>query len=387
MSGRCFVGFGLGPIQGGLFLLEAFRSGNFGRYVVAEVDAALVAAVRKAGGRIRINIAHADRIEVAVISGVEMLNPDDASDRERLAGAVAHADDMATALPSVDFYTRGGGASVVSVLTTAFAKREAGKPGVVYTAENNNRAAEILADALGDRLPPDVQPLNTVIGKMSGVVTDVATIRELNLAPMTDGAGRAVLVEAFNHILISRITVPGFRRGIAVFEEKEDLLPFEEAKLYGHNAAHALLGYLAHERGLATMADAARYPDLIACTRGAFLEECGAGLLHRHADGDAFFTRARFASYVDDLMTRMTNPFLRDAVARVIRDPRRKLGWNDRFIGAMRLALAAGVQPVRLALGARMAMKTAGISDVRNLWPEEVLEHGEADGVAALLGG
>ena len=32
---KTFVGFGFGPIQSGLFLLEAFRSGNFDRYVVA----------------------------------------------------------------------------------------------------------------------------------------------------------------------------------------------------------------------------------------------------------------------------------------------------------------------------------------------------------------
>jgi hypothetical protein len=37
-----FVGFGLGPIQTGLFLYEAFRSGNFQTYTVAEVDDSLV---------------------------------------------------------------------------------------------------------------------------------------------------------------------------------------------------------------------------------------------------------------------------------------------------------------------------------------------------------
>jgi len=49
------------------------------------------------------------------------------------------------------------------------------------------------------------------------------------------------LVEAFNRILISKtsfgdtLATRGFHRGIEVFEEKPDLLPFEEAKLYGHN--------------------------------------------------------------------------------------------------------------------------------------------------------
>jgi len=47
---RTFVGFGFGPIQAGLFCLEAQQSGAFDRLVVAEVAPALVAALRRAGG-------------------------------------------------------------------------------------------------------------------------------------------------------------------------------------------------------------------------------------------------------------------------------------------------------------------------------------------------
>jgi len=53
----------------------------------------------------------------------------------------------------------------------------------------------------------------------------------------------------------------------------------------------------------------------------------------------------------------MTNPFLQDQVDRVIRDPRRKLGWDDRLIGTMRLALQYGVQPWRYSLGAAAAVE------------------------------
>jgi len=74
-----------------------------------------------------------------------------------------------------------------------------------------------------------------------GVVTEAAEIKAEGLASLTDGLARALLVEEFNRILISRIILPGFTSGIRVFEEKDDLLPFEEAKLYGHNAVHAML--------------------------------------------------------------------------------------------------------------------------------------------------
>ena len=53
---RTFVGFGFGPIQAGLFILEAVRSENFGRIVVGEVLPELVQAIRENGGRFAINV-------------------------------------------------------------------------------------------------------------------------------------------------------------------------------------------------------------------------------------------------------------------------------------------------------------------------------------------
>ena len=53
----------------------------------------------------------------------------------------------------------------------------------------------------------------------------------------------------------------------------------------------------------------------------------------------------------------MTNPYLQDRVDRVIRDPQRKLGWDDRLIGTMRLALKYGIEPRRYALGAAAAVE------------------------------
>ncbi len=374
---RRFVGFGFGPIQSGLFIYEALRSGNFERFVIAEVDAALVRAVREAGGMCRINIAHPTGITSETIGPIQMLNPTVAGDRRQLIEAIANADELATALPSVDFFTRGGEASVASLLSAGLGA--AGKPRIVYTAENHNHAAEILEAAVGSRA--GVQFLNTVIGKMSGVITEAAEQRRLGLAPLAPGLDRAVLVEEFNRILITRVTLPGFRRGIGVFEEKPDLLPFEEAKLYGHNAIHALLGFWAHERGYRYMSEAGPDRALMRLAREAFLSECGAGLIHRHAGVDPLFTMEGFRAYADDLLARMVNPFLCDPVARVIRDPQRKLGWDDRLVGAMRLACAAGVRPERLASGARLAMRDG----LRDTWPADVRNSETADMILTLI--
>src|ERR1035437_8405692 len=104
---KTFVGFGFGAIQGGLFLYEAFRSGKFGRLVVAEVVPEVVTGVRRAQGRFRINIATRTGIVVQEVTGVEILNPTVPADARALADALAEASEIATALPSVEFYQRG----------------------------------------------------------------------------------------------------------------------------------------------------------------------------------------------------------------------------------------------------------------------------------------
>jgi mannitol-1-phosphate 5-dehydrogenase len=346
---RTFVGFGFGAIQSGLFLYEAYQSGNFDRLVVAEVMPDVVEAVRKNGGY-TVNVASSSGIETHRFQGLEIYNPSVSNDWKKLVEALAEADEIATALPSVDFYNRGE-ASVAKLLRAGFAGKP--NPAVVYTGENHNHAAEILGKLVG--AGPTVQYLNTVIGKMSGVVTDPQQIADDRLKPMVPGSARAFLVEEFNRILITQITLPGFKRGIEVFEEKPDLMPFEEAKLYGHNATHALLGYLANERRCIFMSDAPE--ELSSLAHDAFLEESGTALVRKYAGIDPLFTRSGFKAYVDDLMERMLNPWLRDQVARVIRDPQRKLGWNDRLIGTARLCLAQGIEPRRFVQGIRAALR------------------------------
>jgi mannitol-1-phosphate 5-dehydrogenase len=359
VSSKTFVGFGFGPIQSALFLYEAFRSGHFSRFVIAEVDAAMVQAVRSADGCYTLNIARPDRIEQAAISGVELYNPAVAEDRQKILQAIAESDELATSLPSVAFYDTG--ASVSRTISDGLSLRTRPRPTIIYTAENHNHAAELLHESVAKYCPLEalrgVQFLNTVIGKMSGIITDAPTIQKLKLATLTPGLSKAVLVEEFNRILISQITLPGFSPGIEVFIEKPDLLPFEEAKLYGHNAIHALIGYLSARRGLVAMSDAAAHPDLMAIARAAFLDESGLALIRKHAAlGDPLFTPAGYAAYADDLLARMVRPTLNDLVARVTRDQVRKLGYDDRLFGTIRLALQYGIRPVNLASGAAAAV-------------------------------
>ena len=376
MTEHVFTGFGFGPIQGGLFAKEAFQSGNFKRIVVAEIDAELVDAVRANKASCCVNVAGSDGIETLQIDNVELLNPNNAADRQILLDVLSQSTEIITCLPSVNFYSAGQANSVVSLIAEGL-KNSSAEATIIYTAENNNHAAEILEKAVSEKdaeqSEKKVQFLNTVIGKMSRVVTDPAEIAELKLKTIAPGIERAFLVEQFNRILVSRTQIAGFKPGIKVFIDKDDLLPFEEAKLYGHNAIHSLLGFIGAVKGARSMTELKNDKAVMQIGREAFLNESGAALIKKYSYlGDELFTEAGFRDFAEDLLERMTNPYLGDTVARVVRDVVRKLEIDGRIFGTMQLALEHGIEPKNMALGAMAGIAVLLQKAEENNLPEDL---------------
>jgi mannitol-1-phosphate 5-dehydrogenase len=377
MKDHLFVGFGFGPIQSALFASEAFKSGQFKRIVIAEVDQKLVDAVRANKGGYVVNVATSYSVEVQRIESIEILNPTVEEDRNQLITELKQATEIVTSLPSVDYYDMGEH-SVASLIGQALKGSEAN--GVlVYTAENNNHAAEILEEKVNTKPSIPVQYLNTVIGKMSQVVIDSEAIKEKNLQPLVPGIDRAFLVEAFNKILVTQCHINGFRPGIEVFIEKEDLLPFEEAKLYGHNAIHALMGFLGSVNDYTTMDQLGQDQAIMQIARQAFLEDSGPALIKKHGHlGDELFTESGYRHYAEDLLDRIVNPYLSDSVERAMRDPIRKLSLHDRIFGTMILALEQGLEPHHMAIGAVAGIKILlQKPDAYNIPEKYRCEHGK----------
>ena len=90
-------------------------------------------------------------------------------------------------------------------------------------------------------------------------------------------------------------------------------------------------------------------------------------------------------------MARMVNSYVRDTIARVGRDPARKLGWNDRLVGAMRLAAADSVTPYRYAMGAAAALDWLAVplfdrpQYLHQLWAADNADRSEAEHMSELI--
>jgi mannitol-1-phosphate/altronate dehydrogenase len=290
-------------------------------------------------------------------------------------------------LPAVAFYRTDGPSSPHRIIARGLRRRTRHEPLIVFCAENHRSAAALLETAVLEEVPPVEHDLvrerarfvDTVIGKMSGIIDDERERSRRGLATITPALPAAFLVEEFDRILVSRVG-RDLRPGLPVLREVDDLAPFEDAKLLGHNATHALAGFLGSLLGLTLVADLQRVDGAMAFLRSAFLEESGAALLRRWEGADPLFTKAGFAAYADDLLARMVNPNLADTITRAARDPRRKLGWDDRLVGLIRLGLAKGVPMPRFAMGVAAGIDllrhggARGPDDelLRSCWPADV---------------
>jgi len=128
---------------------------------------------------------------------------------------------------------------------------------------------------------------------------------------------------------------------------------------YGHNAIHALLAYLGASKSYKKMAELKNDKELMTIARDAFLKESGAALIKKYENlNDPLFTEQGYKAFAEDLLERMTNPYLDDAIDRAARDPQRKLGLNDRIFGTMCLAIEQGIEPMNMAIGAFAGIKT-----------------------------
>ncbi|MCQ2402550.1 MAG: hypothetical protein MJ202_02340 [Lentisphaeria bacterium] len=344
---KTFIGIGAGPIQTGIFVAGAAQ-GGFDRIVLAEVDPALVAALR-ANGSITVNTAGKDAITSKTYTNIEVLNPNEEADRAKLIEIGKDALVFNTALPATRFYP-----FCASWMKEAFALNPNGKR-YIYASENSTTAAAELKAAIDMDLP-NTYYLDTVIGKMSKVFL----ASESNLPPLTPGFAKGHLVEEFCTIYTS--SAPDVENvGIVNLFPKADLVPFEEAKLYGHNATHFLLALMAAERGCTYMSDAAKFPEIVEYTRQALINESGLALCKKYAGVDPYFTKEGWNTWAEELVRRMVSPLLSDAVARVARDLTRKLGWADRIVGAVRLCKSQGVAAPNLTHGVNIALRFSAL--------------------------
>ncbi|HYM45169.1 MAG TPA: hypothetical protein VES65_03290 [Solirubrobacteraceae bacterium] len=129
------------------------------------------------------------------------------------------------------------------------------------------------------------------------------------------------------------------------YVDEEELDNQWRAKLYIHNTPHCIAAYLGSVRGVSYLHEAMDHPRIHAVVQGV-MDEMARMLELRYRMNQGF---VRW--YSGKELRRFSNTLLYDPVARVAREPFRKLAHNDRLIGAAELCLSCGVVPENVILG------------------------------------
>lgn len=156
----------------------------------------------------------------------------------------------------------------------------------------------------------------------------------------------------------------------------DNLLAYVERKLFTLNTGHATAAYLGKLKGINTIGECVADPKIAAIVKEA-MQQSGEGLVRKFGfDHDAHF------AYIEKILRRFSNPYLRDECDRVGREPLRKLAPNDRLILPMMTAKGFGLPYDKLLLAIGGALHFDNAQDAQSV---EMLESIKNEGLEATV--
>lgn len=155
----------------------------------------------------------------------------------------------------------------------------------------------------------------------------------------------AVTVETFSEWIVDQTQFKGEIPTIAGMECTDNLMAFVERKLFTLNTGHLITAYLGVLAGHETIKESIE-DDAIRADVTAAMQESGEVLIRRYG-----FDREAHTAYINKILGRFANPYLRDEVDRVGRQPIRKLSANDRLIKPLNGTLEYGTENEYLIKG------------------------------------
>jgi mannitol-1-phosphate 5-dehydrogenase len=325
--------------------LIQYGAGNIGRSLVGQlfskagyevifidVDKSIIEALNKEGKYlIQVKDENPEDIWVENVRGV------DGNDKEAAINEIADADIMATAVgPNALKY-------IYNIIAEGVKRRK--NPLNIIICENLRHMSRIFRENLLSYLPEGfpvderVGLIETSIGKMVPIMPE--EIKEQN--PLL------VWAEAYNLLYAAKSGFIGSIPQIEGLVVKENFDAYVDRKLFIHNLGHAItayLGYLTDPENI-YISKAIQREIVHEITEAAMWESARALIREYPHEFDQRSQR----EHIDDLIRRFENVHLGDTIYRVGRDITRKLGFDERLVGAARLDLKHGIIPRYTVLG------------------------------------
>ncbi len=269
-----------------------------------------------------------------------------ASDADAVATALAEADLASTAVgvPVLD--------KIAPLIAAGVARRfqDLDAPPLNFIiCENLIGAGPFLREEVRKHLDPALHgALDERVGFVEasiGRMVPIMTEKEKAEDPLL------VCVEAYCELPVDKAGFKGPIPPLKNMKPRDNFGAYVERKLFVHNMSHAVTGYLGYLRGHEYIWQAVTDPKVRVEVDAALSETC-AGLVAKHG-----LDAAGLKAHGDDLLQRYQNKALGDQVARIAKDPVRKLGSNDRLIGSGLMCLEQGIEPKHVAFASAAAIR------------------------------
>lgn len=315
--------FGAGKI-GRSFIGQLFSRGGY-EVVFIDVNQQLVEELNRRGEyHVIIKGTEDQIIPVKQVRGVC------AADAEAVIREVASADLAATAVGQAGLH------GIFPLLASGLMQRKAEEPARVLDiiiAENLRNAAVFFREELRKRLPADY-PMDDLVGLVEtsiGKMVPIMTRKDVQEDPLQ------VFAEPYNTLILDGKAFRGDIPAIEGLAPKENMKAWVDRKLFIHNLGHAAAAYLGyvHYPQARYLYEVLNNPEIL-CEVRKVMQQSATCLLKKYP-GE--FTRDSLDKHIDDLLARFANRALGDTLFRVGCDLPRKLGPDDRVVGAIRLAI------------------------------------------------
>jgi mannitol-1-phosphate 5-dehydrogenase len=330
--------YGAGNIGRG-FIGQLFAASG---YEVTFIDVAepVINAINR-DGKYPVRLLSSSGHEDIWVDGVKAVN---GKDVQKAARAIAEADIMATAvgvrvLPFIAPVLAEG-------IRNRFAQTKA--PLNIIICENLIDANKLLEKLIKEKLSAD--EIKLFDERVGLVEASIGRMVPLQTQEMQAGNPFRVCTEYYGFLPVDKDAFKG------EIPEIKNMKPFScfdfyiQRKLFIHNMGHAVCAYLGMLKADTFIYETVKRGGIVYIAQNAMMESALAlSAKFKIPIKDIYF-------HIKDLLNRFSNKALGDTCARVGGDTVRKLGVNDRIIGAINCCNAMGVSPGFIRAGAGAAL-------------------------------
>ncbi|MGH9769329.1 MAG: hypothetical protein ACREAB_18035 [Blastocatellia bacterium] len=226
------------------------------------------------------------------------------------------------------------------------------RPLDVFCCENLKNAGSQLERLIFTNLPFQyAQQVQDYVGFNAAISDRIVSGQEL------DETGRIVITaDAMGDVLFDTLQIKADFDVLPPLKGLDNFPACIEEKLYILNCGHAVCAYMGYNRGYKYIHEAMADETINRAVVGAMLEAQRA-LQCKHG------RTLHYGALINDILASFSNAALMDTIARVGRDPVRKLQSDDRLIGPAKLAYRYGVESTYLIQGCAAALSFAEHGD------------------------